>query len=64
MVGPRRLGPLGGSAGQGGVSLGSQIRGVEEGAASRPSVEASGLDTSTVKDGPKKVIFKTHPSYQ
>jgi len=35
MVGPRRLGPLGSSVGQGGVSLGSRIRGAEEGAASR-----------------------------
>jgi len=44
-----RLGPLGSSAGQRGVSLGSRIRGVEEEAASRQGVEASGLDTPTVK---------------
>jgi len=48
-VGHRRLGPLGSIVRQGGVSLGSRIRGAEEGAASRQGMEASGLGTPTVK---------------
>jgi len=48
-VEPRRLSPLESSAGQGGVSLGSQVRGAEEGATSRQGVGASGLGTPTVK---------------
>ena len=59
MVGPRRLGPLGSSAGQGRVSLGSRIRGAEEGATSRQGVEASGLDTPTVKMDQKR-WFSSH----
>jgi len=59
MVGHRRLGPLGGSAGQGGVSLGSRIRGAEEGATSRQGVEASGLGTPTVKMDRKR-WFPSH----
>ena len=47
-MGPRRQGPPEGSAGQGGVSLGSRVRGAEEGAASGQGVEASSLGTPTV----------------
>jgi len=59
MVGPRRLGPLGSSVRQGGVSLGSKVRVAEEGAASWQCVEASGLDTPTVKIDQKR-WFSSH----
>jgi len=59
MVGSRRLGPLGRLAGQGRVSLGSQIREVEEGAASRQGVEASGLGHPTIKMDRKR-WFPSH----
>jgi len=59
MVVPRRLGPLGRLAGQGRVSLGSQVRGAKEGATSRQGVEASGLGNPTVKMNRKR-WFPSH----
>jgi len=52
MVGPRRLGPLGGWQDK-------KIRGAEEGAASRQGVEASGLGNPTVKMDRKR-WFPSH----
>jgi len=59
MVGPRKWGPLESTAGQEGVSLSSRVRVVEEGAAPRQGVEASGLGTSIVKMD-KEMWFSSH----
>ena len=58
-----KVGSTGRSTGHSGVSLDSQIRGAEEGAAPRQGVESLGLGTPIVKDGLKKEVSKPHSSY-
>jgi len=62
--GAPKVGPAERSAGHSRVSLAPRIREVEEGATSRQGMESSGLGNPIVKDVPKKVVFKPHPSYQ
>jgi len=61
--GAPKVGSTGRSAGHSGVLLVSQIRGAEEGVASRQGMESSGLGNPTVKVVSKKVVSKPHSSY-